>query len=125
MYDEDHQGFLIEVPAGVLEGDNPEATVRAETAQETGFCVGNLQHLYVAYVSPGSVTEKIHYFVAPYETADRVGSGGGLAEEGEDIEVMEVDFDTALDWIQSGHIQDAKTILLLQHAALYLMGDKP
>ena len=97
-----------------------EATVRAETAQETGYSIGEVQKLFSAYTSPGSLTEQVHYFVAPYADNAHCGDGGGLAEEGEEIEVLEVAFDEALAWTSTGRIQDAKTIVLLQHAALHL-----
>ncbi|MEE9319714.1 MAG: NUDIX domain-containing protein [Granulosicoccus sp.] len=111
-------GFLLEVPAGILEEDDAVATIRAEVEQETGYHIGSPEFLFAAYVSPGSVTERIHYFVAPYDSSGRIGTGGGLADEGEDIEVLEMPFDEALSAIADGRIQDAKTIVLLQHAAL-------
>ena len=116
----ERRGFLLEVPAGMLEDDDPAATVVAETEQETGYRIGEPEFLFAAYVSPGSVTERIHYFAAPYEQGDRVGDGGGLVEEGEDIEVVELDIDEALARIRDGRIEDVKTIVLLQHAALHL-----
>lgn len=111
-------GFLLEVPAGILEEDGAVATIRAEVEQETGYRIGMPEFLFAAYVSPGSVTERIHYFVAPYDSSGRIGAGGGLVDEGEDIEVIEIPFDEALNAIADGRIQDAKTIILLQHAAL-------
>ena len=117
---EDGDGFLVEVPAGIIEGDDAAATIRVEIEQETGFRITAPTFLFSAYVSPGSVTESIHYFMADYSADDRVGSGGGLADEGEDIEVLEVAFDEALAWVGDGRIRDAKTILLLQHAALHV-----
>ena len=120
VYLDDNCGFLIEVPAGVLEQDNPEQTIRSETEQETGYQVTEVCKVFSAYVSPGSITERIHYYHASYSIDQRIGAGGGLASEGEDIEVMEVAFDDAMDWIKTGQIQDAKTVLLLQHAALTL-----
>ena len=116
----ERRGFLLEVPAGMLEDDDPAATVVAETEQETGYRIGEPEFLFAAYVSPGSVTERIHYFAAPYEQGDRIGEGGGLAEEGEDIEVVELDIDEALARVRDGRIEDAKTIVLLQYAALHL-----
>ena len=111
-------GFLLEVPAGALDGEAPAARVRAEVAEETGFRIGEPRHLFAAYVSPGSVTELIHYFVTPYATSDRVGPGGGVAGEGEDIEVVEMPLAEALAGVADGRVRDAKTIVLLQHAAL-------
>lgn len=113
-------GFLLEVPAGILERANPAATVKAEVLEETGFLIGEPQFLFTAYVSPGSVTERIHYFAAPYDSAERQDAGGGLEEEGEDIEVVEMSIDSALDAVKSGLIRDAKTIILLQLAALQI-----
>ena len=119
-HEAERRGFLLEVPAGMLEDDDPAATVVAETEQETGYRIGAPVFLFAAYVSPGSVTERIHYFAAPYEPGARVGEGGGLSDEGEDIEVLEVDIDEACAWIRDGRIEDAKTIVLLQHAALHI-----
>lgn len=115
-------GFLLEVPAGVLDDEAPAARVRAEVREETGHEIGEPRFLFAAYVSPGSVTELIHYFTAPYAATDRTGAGGGLAGEGEDIEVVELPLDDALGRVADGRIRDAKTILLLQHAALARRG---
>lgn len=115
---DDEPGFLLETPAGVLDGEGAAARVRAEAEEETGFRIGEPRYLFAAYVSPGSVTELIHYFVAPYSDADRVGRGGGLEGEGEDIEVVELSLDEALARVADGRVRDAKTIVLLQHAAL-------
>jgi len=120
VYTEDGDGFMIEVPAGVVEHNDPEATVKAEIEQETGYHIGTVQGLFRAYVSPGSVTECLYYYAAPYSAKDKHSLGGGLEEEGEDIEVMEVDFDEAMSWVESGKIMDGKTIILLQYAALNL-----
>lgn len=114
------RGFLIEVPAGMLEDDDPARTVIAETEQETGFRIGTPEFLFAAYVSPGSVTERIHFFAAACEAGSRVSAGGGLEEEGEDIEVLETGIDDALAMIRDGRIEDMKTIVLLQYAALHL-----
>ncbi len=109
-------GFLLEVPAGIIELDNPEETVRQETQEETGFIIGEPKFLFRAYATPGSVTEQLHFFSAAYEPGNRQGQGGGVAEEGEDIEVLEVDIAQALVWIAEGKIIDAKTIILIQYA---------
>lgn len=119
---EDGDGFLVEVPAGIVEEDDAAATIQAEIEQETGYRITRPQYLFNAYVSPGSVTESIHYFLADYVASDRIAEGGGLADEGEDIEVLEVAFDEAMSWIGDGRIRDAKTIVLLQHAALHVFG---
>jgi nudix-type nucleoside diphosphatase (YffH/AdpP family) len=110
--------YLIEACAGLLDGDTPEVCARKEAAEETGYEVGDLTHLFDSYMSPGSVNEKLAFFRGTYDPAHRVGNGGGLAHEGEDIEVMELPFDTALAMVASGEITDAKTIMLLQHTAL-------
>ncbi|MFK7995600.1 MAG: NUDIX domain-containing protein [Granulosicoccus sp.] len=112
------EGFLLEVPAGIIESVNPEVTIRKETEEETGYIIGEPEFLFKAYVSPGSVTEQLHYYSAPYEPENRSGPGGGLEEEGEDIEVLEVDLDQAVQWIRDGKIIDAKTIILIQYAQL-------
>ena len=111
-------GMVIETAAGLLDEDDPETAIRREAEEETGHTVGDVEHVFDVYMSPGSVTERLHFFAAPYvrgTIAD--GSRAGLADEGEDIEVLELSFDDALDRI--GHdIVDAKTIMLLQWAAL-------
>ncbi|HKX40662.1 MAG TPA: NUDIX domain-containing protein [Burkholderiaceae bacterium] len=111
-------GMLIEACAGLLDGDEPEAAIRREAAEETGYRIRAPRKLFEAYMSPGSVTEKLHFFAAEYEPADRVGAGGGDAREGEDIEVIELPLADALALVDCGAIEDGKTILLLQHAAL-------
>ncbi len=111
-------GMLIEACAGLLDGDDPHDCIRREVAEETGFIVRSPKKLFEAYMSPGSVTEKLHFFVAEYDDQDRVTAGGGDASEGEDIEVIELPLATALQMITAGTIQDGKTIMLLQHAAL-------
>jgi nudix-type nucleoside diphosphatase (YffH/AdpP family) len=110
--------LLIEAPAGLLDNADPEARIRAEVEEETGYTVRDVTRIFEAYMSPGAVTEKLHFFIGRYSPADRTSAGGGHPDEGEDIEVMEVAFDQALAMIGSGAIQDAKTIMLLQHAAL-------
>lgn len=111
-------GMLIEACAGQLDGDDPETCIRREAMEETGFQIRNPRKLFEAYMSPGSVTEKLHFFAAQYDAADRVGQGGGHEHEGEDIEVLEMTLPEALEQIKTGAIQDGKTIMLLQHAAL-------
>ena len=113
-------GQLIEACAGLLDGDEPEACIRREAEEETGYRLRTPRKVFEAYMSPGSVTEKLHFFVAEYEPEDRVQAGGGLAQEGEDIEVIEMPLAEALAAIASGRIQDGKTIMLLQHVALGL-----
>ena len=111
-------GMLVETAAGLLDGDDPATAIRRETAEELGVEVGELEHVFDIWMSPGSVTERLHCYAAPYTPADRTGAGGGLADDGEDIEVVEVDVDSALHQVTTGQIADAKTILLLQWAAL-------
>jgi nudix-type nucleoside diphosphatase (YffH/AdpP family) len=115
-----HDGMLIEAPAGLLDQATPEARIRAEAEEETGYRVGTVRKIFEAFMSPGSVTEKLHFFVAEYDTAAKSGNGGGVASEGEDIEVLELPFATALRMVESGEIADGKTIMLLQYAALHL-----
>jgi nudix-type nucleoside diphosphatase (YffH/AdpP family) len=116
--------WMIEVPAGLLDGDHPEAAIRREAMEETGFRVRDVRFLFKAMTSPGSSTEVIHFFAAVIDTSDRVADGGGLAEEHEDIEVLEVRLSDAIVMIEKGDICDAKTIMLLQWAALNAAGLK-
>ncbi|MFD6276562.1 NUDIX domain-containing protein [Streptomyces sp. NPDC060209] len=111
-------GLLVEAAAGLLDADDPPAAIRRESAEELGVALGTLTHVLDAYMSPGSVTECLHFFAAPYTPDDRTGAGGGLEEEGEDIEVLELPFTEALAMTRDGRIKDGKTILLLQWAAL-------
>lgn len=113
-----HHGFLIEASAGLLDNASPEARIIAEAEEETGFRITHIEKVFESYMSPGSVTEKLFFFIAEYSDDDRQGSGGGVAEEGEDIEVLEWPFARALDAVRSGEIMDAKTIMLIQHLAL-------
>ncbi|MCA6120848.1 GDP-mannose pyrophosphatase [Bradyrhizobium sp. WSM 1704] len=115
-----YDGLLIEVAAGMLEDAEPEARIRAEAEEEIGYRLTHVQKVFEAFTSPGAVTEKLHCFVAEYDAAMRIGDGGGLADEGEDIEVLELGIDEALAMIADGRIVDAKTIMLLQYAALHL-----
>jgi nudix-type nucleoside diphosphatase (YffH/AdpP family) len=111
-------GMLIETAAGLLDSDAPEAAIRREASEELGVTVGELTHVFDVYMSPGSVTERVHFFAAAYTDASRTGEGGGLADDGEDIDVLELPFDQALAMVGTGEIADAKTIMLLQWAAL-------
>jgi nudix-type nucleoside diphosphatase (YffH/AdpP family) len=111
--------YLLEVPAGLLDADAPEACARREAEEETGLRLSALDFACAVYMSPGSLTEKVHCFLARYGPGDRVGPGGGLVGEGEDIEVVEMAFEAALAGVARGEIVDAKTVLLLQYAALH------
>ena len=113
-----YDDLLIEAAAGLLDDASPEDRIRAEAEEEIGYRLHHVHKVFEAFMSPGAVTEKIHFFVAEYEPEMRIGDGGGLAHEGEDIEVLELSFDEALAMIADGRIMDAKTIMLLQHAAL-------
>jgi nudix-type nucleoside diphosphatase (YffH/AdpP family) len=113
-----HDGMMIEAAAGLLDTASPEERIRAEVEEETGYRVQDVQKIFEAYMSPGSVTEKLHFFVAEYDSATRVGAGGGVEAEGEDLEVMELTLDDALTAVDHGEIVDGKTIMLLQHLAL-------
>ncbi|MXS18820.1 NUDIX domain-containing protein [Pseudomonas oryzihabitans] len=116
-----HDDLLIEAPAGLLDAAEPEVRIRAEVEEETGFQVREVWQVFDAFMSPGSVTERLHFFVGEYAPGDRKSAGGGNAAEGEDIAVLEVDLDEALAMIDAGTIRDGKTIMLLQYAALKLI----
>ncbi|WP_328907151.1 NUDIX domain-containing protein [Streptomyces sp. NBC_00234] len=111
-------GMLIETAAGLLDGEAPEAAIRREAAEETGHVIGVPEPVFEVYMSPGSVTERLHFFAAPYEPTASAADGHGIAAEGEDIATVELGFGEALARIRSGEIADAKTIMLLQWAAL-------
>jgi nudix-type nucleoside diphosphatase (YffH/AdpP family) len=113
-------GMLIETCAGLLDGEDPEGCIRREVKEETGYDVHDVRKVFETYMSPGSVTEILHCFVAEYSPQQRTGKGGGVEDEGEDIEVLEMSFDHALAAIASGEIRDAKTVMLLQYAALHI-----
>jgi nudix-type nucleoside diphosphatase (YffH/AdpP family) len=115
-----HDGLLIEAPAGLLDQASPEDRIRAEAEEETGYRVHDVRKIFEVYMSPGSVTEKVHFFVAAYEPASKIMTGGGLEGEGEDIEVLELPLADALRMIENGEIADGKTIMLLQYAKLHL-----
>ena len=109
-------GMMIEACAGLLDEDNPEDCIRRETEEETGFRITDVKKIYEAYMSPGSVTEILYFFVAEYNDDHRINEGGGIDHE--NIEVMELDFKAALAMVKSGEIKDAKTIMLLQYAEI-------
>jgi GDP-mannose pyrophosphatase NudK len=111
-------GMLIECCAGLLDRDNAEEAIRRETEEETGYKIGAVEKVMEAYMSPGSVTEILYLFMAEYTKEMKVSEGGGLEDESEDIEVLEIPYSQAWEMVRAGEIRDAKTILLLQHAEL-------
>jgi len=112
-------GMLIEACAGLLDKDDPESCIKKETEEETGYRVSNVQKVFESYMSPGSVTEILYFFVAEYDEGMKISEGGGLEEEQENIEVLELSFDKALHMMSTGEIKDAKTIMLLQYAKIH------
>jgi nudix-type nucleoside diphosphatase (YffH/AdpP family) len=119
-YASGYDDLMIEAAAGLLDDTLPEERIRMEAEEEIGYRLREVRKIFAAFMSPGALTEKIHFFVAAYEPDMRVSDGGGLASEGEDIEVLELSIDEALSMIADGRIVDAKTIMLLQYAALHL-----
>ena len=111
-------GVLIEAAAGLLDEDDPVTAIRREAVEETGHRIGEVTHVFDVFMSPGSVTEQLHFFAAPYDAGTRETEGGGLAEEGEEIDVLELRIEDALAMIEDGRINDAKTIMLLQWSVL-------
>jgi GDP-mannose pyrophosphatase NudK len=112
-------GMLIEACAGLLDKDNPEECIRRETEEETGYHVSSVKKIFEAYMSPGSVTEILHFFIAEYTDDMKTSKGGGLESDQENIEVIELPFQQAFDMITRGDIKDAKTIMLLQYAKIH------
>ncbi|PWJ54077.1 nudix-type nucleoside diphosphatase (YffH/AdpP family) [Dyadobacter jejuensis] len=112
-------GMLIEACAGLLDKDNAEDCIKRETEEETGYKVTDVRKIFEAYMSPGSVTEIVHFFVAEYTKSMKVNEGGGVDHEEENIEVLEMEIDQALAMVESGDIKDGKTIMLLQYAKLH------
>ena len=111
-------GVMIEACAGLLDGDDPETCVIKEAEEESGFRINSVKKIFEAYMSPGAVTEIVHFYIGEYSESDRVSEGGGLADEQEDITVLEIQFQEALRLVSSGGIKDAKTIMLLQYMEL-------
>lgn len=113
-----HTGMLIEACAGLLDDDSPEEAIRRETEEETGYKISKVKKIFESYMSPGSVTEILYFFVAEYSSDMKVNDGGGIAHEQENIEVMEMKFKDGVRMIENGEIKDAKTIMLLQYLQL-------
>jgi GDP-mannose pyrophosphatase NudK len=111
-------GMLIEACAGLLDKDNPEDCIRKESEEETGYRIKDVKKIFEAYMSPGSVTEILYFFVAEYDKSMKVSEGGGVAEEHENIQVLEIPFEKACNMMKAGEVKDAKTIMLLQYALL-------
>jgi GDP-mannose pyrophosphatase NudK len=111
-------GMLIEACAGLLDKDNAEDCIKRETEEETGYSIKEVTKIFEAYMSPGSVTELLHFFIAAYTPTMKTSAGGGLQHEQEDIEVIELPIDEAMQMVTNGTIKDAKTILLLQYIKL-------
>jgi GDP-mannose pyrophosphatase NudK len=111
-------GLMIEACAGLLDKDNPEDCIRKETEEETGYRISHVQKIYEAYMSPGSVTEILYFFIGEYSQNQKVNEGGGVEGE-ENIEVLELPFTKALQMVGTGEIRDAKTIMLLQYAQIH------
>ena len=119
VYLTDGNGFIIEACAGLLDENDPETAIRKEAEEELGYHIKEVTRILVAYGSPGSVKERLSYFLAHYTPADRISAGGGAEHEGEDIEVIELPVAEALAMVRRGEICDAKTVILLQHVALF------
>lgn len=117
-----HGGFLLEAAAGVLDGADPAERAIAEAREETGYALDHVQPALQLFVSPGATTERLHLFVAEYDPGQRRDAGGGKPEEGEDIDVVELDFDDALAMVERGDIVDAKTVLLLLYLERTILG---
>lgn len=114
----DQAAWLVEVPAGKLDGDDPLTCARKEAEEETGYGVRDLTLVATPYMSPGSITERLWLYVGEYNASSRISAGGGLEHEGEDIETLEIPFAEAMAMLERGEIADGKTIILLQHIAL-------
>ena len=122
VYLGDHRGMLIEACAGLLDENDPETAIRKEAEEELGYRLKEVNRIAVLYMSPGSVKERLSFFLAHYSPADRISAGGGSAHEGEDIEVLELPLAEALALVKRGEIVNSKTVILLQHVALYGSG---
>jgi len=112
-------GMLIEACAGLLDNDNPEDCIKRETEEETGYRIFDIKKIFEAYMSPGSVTEILYFFIAEYSKEMKIADGGGIAHEEENIEVLEINIDKSMQMIDTGEIKDGKTIMLLQYIKLH------
>jgi nudix-type nucleoside diphosphatase (YffH/AdpP family) len=119
-----HPGLLIETAAGLLDKASPEERIKAEVEEETGYRIDHVRKIFEAFMSPGSVTEKLYFFLAEYDCGSRVSVGGGNFNEGEDIEVLELSIEDAMAAIGRGEIVDGKTIMLLQYAHIYVFSEQ-
>jgi nudix-type nucleoside diphosphatase (YffH/AdpP family) len=120
---DNNDGMLVEVAAGMLDKDNPEACIIRETEEETGYRLKSVKKVYQGYSSPGVMTEKMHFFIGEYTDDMKVSDGGGLDTEGEDIEVLEIPFQNAVNMLHNGDIVDVRTIVLLQYALIHKLLD--
>lgn len=118
IYVNGNPGLLLEAPAGLLDNLDPDSRIKAEAEEETGYRIDHVQKVFEAFMSPGSVTEKLYFYIAEYDESHQTGNGGGVKEEGEDIEVIEMAFTEAMRQVKTGEIADAKTIMLLQYIAI-------
>src|SRR5215813_10909102 len=119
-----HDDLLIEAAAGLLDGAEPEQRIRMEVEEELGLRLHEVRRIFACFMSPGSVTEQLHFFVGQYDSSMRISAGGGASEEGEDIHVLELGIDEALRMVEAGRICDGKTVMLLQYAAMNLFAEK-
>lgn len=122
-YVNQHNGMLVEACAGLLDQHDPEAAILRETEEETGFRIQGVRRVMEAFMSPGSVTERLYFFVAEYDDDARANDGGGVRSEGEEIDVLEINFRDAMHMIETGEIMDGKTIMLLQYACIHHLLD--
>ncbi|WP_158838422.1 NUDIX domain-containing protein [Polaribacter sp. L3A8] len=112
-------GFIVEIPAGLLDADNPEQCIIRETEEEVGIRLKSVNKIYEGYSSPGVLTEKMHFFIGEYTDEMKVSEGGGLESETEDIEILEIPFTEAVRMLNEGEIVDTRTIVLLQYAIIH------
>lgn len=120
-YNGEADPHLIEAAAGLLDGADPAERIRAEASEELGLELAEVRFLFALYMSPGSVSERLHFFTATYSAEEAQARFGGLRDEGEEIEILDLTLSEALAMVADGRIRDAKTVVLLQHAALHLM----